>query len=197
MTGIGASPDGSGPGRERAGGDRNRTRTAGPRVATAGLALTTVLLAAACVGAGSGNGDETGGIGAGAVPAQEPVVGCYRFLETAGSEALGLPWGVILDEGPLEEGWPLVERFEEVRRARTATSETGRADVPFGYWRPVAGDSVEIGHPGGGGVVLVVAPADGGLAGTGRSAGDALQPGQEPGPRPSRPVRARRFECPG
>nr|NIP58840.1 hypothetical protein [Gemmatimonadota bacterium]NIR79223.1 hypothetical protein [Gemmatimonadota bacterium]NIT87884.1 hypothetical protein [Gemmatimonadota bacterium]NIU31739.1 hypothetical protein [Gemmatimonadota bacterium]NIU36356.1 hypothetical protein [Gemmatimonadota bacterium] len=137
-------------------------------------------------------GAETGTLAAQASPA-----GCYRFEDTTGGDALGLPWGVILEDEPLGEGWPLMDRFDDVHRARTLASETRRTDHPFGYWRPIPGDSIEIGYPGGGGVTLRVAPADGGLAGSGRGGGDAMRPGETPGPRPAQPVEAERTPCPG
>lgn len=156
-----------------------------------------LLFTPGCASSGAGEGGEGAEGAEGAALAQASPAGCYRFEETEGSDALGLPWGVILEEEALGEGWPLMGRFEDVRRARTLASETRTTDHPFGYWRPVPGDSIEIGYPGGGGVTLTVAPTDDGFAGRGRGAGDALRPGEAPGPRPAHPVEGLRVSCPG
>lgn len=156
-----------------------------------------LLLVPGCASSGGGEGGEGAEGSETEALAQASLAGCYRFQETAGSDALGLPWGVVLEDEPLGEGWPLMDRFEEVHRARTLASETRRADHPFGYWRPIPGDSIEIGYPAGGGVTLTVAPTEGGFAGRGRGAGDAMRPGETPGPRPARPVEAERTPCPG
>lgn len=163
-----------------------------PAAATAAAAL---LALSACAAGGSGDAGGGGADETTEAADRTGLPGCYRFRSDASSEALNLPWGVVLDDEPLGDAWPLMARFDDVRRARTATSPTGRADHPFGYWRPVAGDSVEIAHPGGGGLVLTMAPVAGGLEGRGRAAGDVLEPGETPGPRPSRPVSAERVEC--
>lgn len=156
-----------------------------------------LLAAAACGVPGRGGGSGEDGAGEAGSPGPELVVaGCYRFSEAPANQVLGLPWGIVLEREPLAEGWPLVERFPGVRRARTLSSPTRRTDHPFAYWRPLAGDSLEVGHPGGGGLALVLAPTDDGLGGRGRSTGDALRPGEAPGPRGPRPVRAERIPCP-
>lgn len=122
-------------------------------------------------------------------------VGCYQFERGPGARALGLPWGVELEDVPLGPGWPLTTGIEGVRRALTETSPTERADHPFGYWRGIAADSVEIGHPGGGGVVLTLAREGQDLIGRGVAAGDAVSLGGPLGPRPPEPVVARRVLC--
>lgn len=119
---------------------------------------------------------------------------CFQFERNAGARALGLPWGFVLEDEALGSGWPLVADRPGVRRARTATSPTERADQPFGYWAP-AGDSVEIGYPGGGGVVLTLSPQGQDLIGQGVAVGDAVPLGGAMGPRPPHPVVARRVLC--
>jgi hypothetical protein len=56
-------------------------------------------------------------------------------------------------------------------------------------------DSIEIGHPGGGGVALTLAPAGRDLSGLGVAVGDAVPLGGAMGPRPPYPVIARRVTC--
>ena len=121
------------------------------------------------------------------------VAGCYQFRYDEAAKTLGLPWGVVLLDEPIEPGWMVGMRFENVMTAETATSATGREDHPFGYWRTTAGDSIEIGHPSGfGGFTLVMAPAGQDLVGTGRAVGDAVAPGQT---RPELRVTALRVLC--
>lgn len=125
------------------------------------------------------------------------LAGCYRFERNAGAEELRLPWGLLLRTQPLEEGWPSMQRFDDVHAALTLESASRWVDHPFGYWRPTEGDSVEVGHPGGGGVVLVLAPEPegDGLAGRARDAGDVIRPGQDVPGRASHPVRLSAVEC--
>jgi hypothetical protein len=130
-----------------------------------------------------------------AAQAAASLVGCYQFEHDAGAKALGLPWGVVLEDAALGPGWPLVSDRPGVRRATTALSATDRADHPFGYWAPAQGDSIEIGHPGGGALVLTLTPSGQDLIGRGVAAGDAVRPGEAMGPRPSSPVVARRVLC--
>jgi len=127
------------------------------------------------------------------------LAGCYQFRWDAGARALGLPWGVVLLDEPLAEGWPATASLEGVQRAVTATSPTGRDDHPFGFWRPTSADSVQIGHPGGGGFTLTLAPDGPDLVGQGRAVGDAVGPGSGPagaGTRQAHPVVAHRVLCP-
>lgn len=154
----------------------------GPAAGFVAVAAASVLLGCAAV-LGSG-------------PDPETLAGCYRFERNAGAEELRLPWGLLLRAEPLEEGWPLMERFDDVYTALTLESASRWIDHPFGYWRPVEGDSLQVGHPGGGGIVLVLAPReDGGLTGRGRDAGDAVRPGEDPSQRTSRSVRLDVVEC--
>lgn len=132
-------------------------------------------------------------------PAEEEgpasLTGCYRFERGDGSDALGLPWGIVLEDEELEGEWPIVDEFDRVREAGTLQSPSERTDHPFGYWRVTEEDSVEVGHPGGGGVTLVLGSDEEALVGGGRSAGDALAPGDESGARRTYMVRAVRVEC--
>lgn len=154
----------------------------GPAAGLAAVAAASILLGCAAV---LGSGPDPG-----------TLAGCYRFERNPGAEELRLPWGLLVRAEPLEEGWPLMERFDDVYAALTLESASRWIDHPFGYWRPVEGDSLQVGHPGGGGIVLVLAPReDGGLAGRGRDAGDAVRPGEDPGQRTSRAVRLDVVEC--
>jgi hypothetical protein len=120
---------------------------------------------------------------------------CFQFERNVGARTLGLPWGFVLEDEALDAGWPLLSERVGVRRALTATSPAGRADNPFGYWAPAAGDSIEIGHPGGGGVVLTLARSGQDLVGQGVAAGDAVPVGGTMGPRAPVAVTARRVLC--
>ena len=131
---------------------------------------------------------------ASAPPAERDAAGCYQFERNDGARALGLPWGFELDAAPLGQGWPLLTDREGVKRARTATSPTGRDDHPFGYWWESARDSVEVGYPGGGGITLRLARRGQDLLGQGTAAGDAAPVGG-PAPRTPAPVVARRVLC--
>ena len=135
-----------------------------------------------------------GACASGASSQPSELAGCYQFERNAGARTLGLPWGFVLEDGELGPGWPLVADRVGVQRALTATSPTGRADFPFGYWAP-AGDSIEIGHPGGGGFVLTLAPQGQDLIGQGVAVGDAVPLGGAMGPRPPAAVIARRVLC--
>jgi hypothetical protein len=152
--------------------------------------LRSALRAALCVAMTA----ALGACASGASSQPSALAGCYQFERNAGARALGLPWGFVLEDAPLGAGWPLVGDRPGVQRALTATSPTGRADAPFGYWAP-AGDSIEIGHPGGGGFVLTLAAAGQDLTGQGVAVGDAVPPGGAMGPRPPAAVVARRVLC--
>lgn len=145
-------------------------------------ALSLAFLPAACGG------------GASHLAQAESPRGCYRFEEGEGAEALRLPWGFLLKDQALEGRWPLMERFDSVWAARTLREDGEPTDHPFGYWRITPSDSVEVGHPGGGGVVLVLGEDEEALVGRGRSAGDALPPGAEPDRR-AYDIRAVRVDC--
>lgn len=144
------------------------------------LALVAALAFAACASRGSQQ-QEAG-------PAS--LTGCYQFEWTEAARELGLPWGFeLLDEPFVRPG------YEEARVAVTRLSATRRADHPFQYWRPAAGDSIDLGYAGRGAFSLTLAPGGGDLFGVGVSVGDAVGLGREPDRSP-RPVTARRVLCP-
>jgi hypothetical protein len=127
-------------------------------------------------------------------PQPRPLAGCYYFLRGEVAEQLNLPWGVRLLDRPLE-GWPAIQQRGDVRRATTLTG-VDEQNVPFGYWLRTAHDSIEVGYPGGGGLVLELSAADFGLQGRAREVGDALPP---PAARPERrthPVELAWARCP-
>ena len=130
----------------------------------------------------------------------EALLGCWYFDQERSGDQLSLPWGVQLSPDSLE-GWPAVQALEGVRRATTLTP-SGSRDFPIGYWRPsAAGDSLDLGHPGGGGLAVDVAiPARNAsppeLTGTVQPVGDALQPGDSRRADQARPVRLTSARCP-
>ena len=119
-------------------------------------------------------------------------VGCWYFDRDDAAAALNLPWGIRLSSEPLT-GWPLAEAHDSVRVAATLSPER-ELDHPFGYWMPLPGDSLEIGYPGGRGLVLELAEADSTLSGVARPVGDVITPGAAPAP--LRAVRLTRAQCP-
>lgn len=128
-------------------------------------------------------------------PAPDRLTGCYYFEPDATAQRLRLPWGVRLLADTVE-GWPAVQQRAGVRRAVTLMAPGEEATHPFGYWLPLKGDSLEIGYPAGGGLVLVLAAGPTHLTGTVTPVGDALPPGaQDPHPR-SEPVSLLRARCP-
>lgn len=121
--------------------------------------------------------------------------GCYYFERDQAAVELRLPWGVRLLDGPLE-GWPALAQRPGVHPA-TTLRPTGETDHPFGYWAEASGDTIEVGHPGGGGLVLTLVPDGAGgrnLRGTARPVGDAVP--VEGAHRPVRPVRLSLAQCP-
>jgi hypothetical protein len=145
------------------------------------------LAAGACIAALA-----LGGCASFAERSAEALAGCYQFRYDEGAKSLGLPWGVVLIDEPIEPGWMVGMRFENVMTAETATSATEREDHPFGYWR-LMGDSVEIGHPSGfTGFTVTLLPQGRDLVGTGTPIGDAAVPGET---RPTHRVTAYRVAC--
>ncbi|MEJ2504176.1 MAG: hypothetical protein P8177_12840 [Gemmatimonadota bacterium] len=130
---------------------------------------------------------STGQVGDDSLP------GCYYFEQDDVHRSLRLPWGVRLAPEALD-GWPALQQRDGVRVATTLTTD-GDADHPFGYWLPLASDSLEIGYPGGGGYTLRLAVEGQRLEGTARPVGDVRAPGQESLPAPS-PVALTRALCP-
>lgn len=128
-------------------------------------------------------------------PEPDVVDGCYYFERGAVAERLRLPWGVRLTPDTLT-GWPAIQQRPGVRRATTLVGPGQDAAQPFGYWVPLDRDSLEIGYPAGGGLLLVVATGPTHLTGTIRPVGDALPPGAvEDDPR-AEPVSLVRARCP-
>lgn len=146
--------------------------------------------AALAVIAGILGGACASGPGGGETVAELP--GCYQFQRTAEARELGLPWGFDLLEGDLS-GWP---NLPDGRTARTRVTADSTADHPFAFWRPLAGDSIRVGHPGGGGFSLSLVRDGLALRGTARPVGDAVRLGESFGLRDPRPVVAWKVVCP-
>ena len=129
----------------------------------------------------------------------EALLGCWYF-EQEDALQIRLPWGVRLTQDSLE-GWPALQGLEGVRRASTLTP-SGSQDFPFGFWRlSPGGDSLDLGHPGGGGLAVdVETPAQDAsppvLAGTVRPVGDVLRSGDSSAADQPLPVRLSRARCP-
>ena len=123
--------------------------------------------------------------------AREPI-GCWYFDRNDAAAALNLPWGIRLTADPLT-GWPRTQARGDARFAATLAPEA-EIDHPFGYWMPLTDDSLEIGYPGGGGLVLRLAAGDMAMTGTARPVGDVVTPGAAVPP--TRAVRLTRAQCP-
>lgn len=123
----------------------------------------------------------------------QDLAGCYYFEQDSTARALNLPWGVRLTDEALE-GWPAIAQ-RHPKRATTLTP-AGDEDHPFGYWLVTRSDSVEIGYPGGGGLVVRVAPHGQRLEGSVRAVGDALRPPAARRVPRSQPVRLNHALCP-
>jgi hypothetical protein len=108
-------------------------------------------------------------------PDPNPLMGCHYFIRDADAEGLGLPWGIQLYDEPLE-GWPALQQRGDVRRAATLTGD-GREAFPFGYWLAPARDSLEIGYPAGGGLILRLVVGDR-VTGAATPVGDAIPYGE-------------------
>jgi hypothetical protein len=126
-------------------------------------------------------------------PDPRHVIGCHFFVQDDVAEALGLPWGVRLLDQPLE-GWPNLAGTG----ARRATTLTGwdEMDHPFAYWVRTAEDSIRIGYPAGGGLVLDLALENGAFEGRARPVGDILEPPAALPDRPTHRVRMVWALCP-
>ena len=129
-----------------------------------------------------------GCVSAPAAAAGDPV-GCWYFERDEQAAALNLPWGVRL----VAEPRPSAPAHEAARVARTLRAD-GETDFPFGFWAPLAGDSIVIGHAAGGGLVLRLAGGDTSMHGIARPVGDVIAPGSPP--RMDRPVHLSRAQCP-
>ena len=119
-------------------------------------------------------------------------VGCWYFDRNEAAGALMLPWGIRLSEEELTGHAGLHARGEP--RVAATLDVDGERNHPFGYWLPIAGDSIEIGYPAGGGILLRVARGDTSLSGIARELGDAMVPGAPP--RSAHDVRLTRAQCP-
>ena len=119
-------------------------------------------------------------------------VGCWYFDRNEAAAALLLPWGIRLGGDELT-GHAGLEARGDPRAAATLEPDAER-DHPFGYWLPIAGDSIEIGYPAGGGILLRVARGDTSMSGNARELGDAMLPGAAP--RTAHAVRLTRAQCP-
>jgi hypothetical protein len=128
-------------------------------------------------------------------PAPRVAAGCYYFERDATAVRLNLPWGVRLLADTLE-GWPVIQQRRDVRGAVTLVGHGETAAFPFGYWLPLGADSVEIGYPAGGGLLLELQVGPGRLAGTARALGDAMRPGEFAQPRPAEAVSLVHARCP-
>ena len=123
-------------------------------------------------------------------PAADPAspIGCWYFARDAAAAAFNLPWGIRLDSAELT-GWPTLDARGGGRAAVTLKAE-GPADHPFGYWRELDGDSIEVGYPAGGGIALRLARGELEMSGSARDLGDV-------NPSAARPaVRLTRAQCP-
>lgn len=120
------------------------------------------------------------------------IVGCWYFVHDDAARDLRLPWGVRLTDEELQ-GWPALQQLEGVRRAATLTP-SGDADHPFGYWRPLPGDSLLMGYPAGGGLSVRLEVEPSRLVGTARPVGDARP--LNPRPAEERAVSLTRARCP-
>lgn len=123
-----------------------------------------------------------------------PIVVCHYFVEDGVARDLSLPWGIRLLDRPLE-GWPALQQREGVRRATTLTGRD-EVDHPFGYWIRTAPDSLEIGYPGGGGLLLELAIEHHAFRGHARAVGDALEPPAALPAERAYPVRLTWARCP-
>lgn len=127
-------------------------------------------------------------------PAAPDPIGCWYFEQNAATLEIGLPWGVRLSEDTLEGWHALAARGGNARRAATLVPAAADADHPFGYWLVLSRDSLEIGYPAGGGILVRVAFTDTSMTGEARPLGDAIRLGA--GPRSAHPVRLMRAQCP-
>ncbi|MFW5952298.1 MAG: hypothetical protein ACOCVZ_09305 [Gemmatimonadota bacterium] len=119
------------------------------------------------------------------------LAGCYYFDRDEIARQLDLPWGVRLTTEPLAD-WPPLSEQEDVRVAVTLRDYDETTDYPFGYWRPLTGDSLRLGYPGAGGFVVDLVVGDRALTGLARPVGDA---GLDLDRR-AHPVRLQHARCP-
>ncbi|MBW3552114.1 MAG: hypothetical protein KY466_01320 [Gemmatimonadetes bacterium] len=147
------------------------------RFARNAAAAALATFAGACASAGQGSDPAA-------------LAGCYYFEQDDLARQLQLPWGIRLLDRPLD-GWPAVQQYDDVRVATTLTGQD-EVDHPFGYWRPLSGDSILVGYPAGGGLSLRLVPDGGWMVGAVRALGDATLQAQ----RPDHPLRLLHARCP-
>ncbi len=96
--------------------------------------------------------------------ALQALPACFTFERNEAWSELGLPTGVRLD----------AERLGEDDRLLVASGvgEGASSQYPFNYWRPLRGDTIQVGSTGGGPLQLEVVVAEADLAGRGRFTGD-------------------------
>jgi hypothetical protein len=123
---------------------------------------------------------------------EEGEVGCWAFEENAATEALDLPWGLALMGHPV----PGLREPGDRRAAATLDGSGTRSEVPFGSWRPLPGDSVQVGPVAMGSLQLRLAVGEEELTGLARSIGDVAGPWAEAGAAPVEGVVARPVPCP-
>lgn len=129
------------------------------------------------------------------VPPAAPEAGevrCWAFEENEAADALGLPWGLALMGHPVPE----LREPGDRRAAATLDASGTRSEVPFGSWRPLPGDSVQVGPVAMGSLQLRLAVREEGLTGVARSIGDVAGPWAEAGAGPVEGVVARPAPCP-
>lgn len=117
---------------------------------------------------------------------------CYRFAENDAFRALGLPWGVALRGGPL----PGMVDPGDRRDAATLGPDGTVSSVPFGAWRALPGDSVQVDPALTGSLQLRLAVDAEGLHGLGRAVGDVAGPWAAERDAPVGDVRAEPVACP-
>lgn len=123
----------------------------------------------------------------------QQLAGCYYFERNDVARELNLPWGVRLTEDSLQ-GWPAMAARHALRAATLSTE--GDQDHPFGYWLTIDSDSVEIGYPAGGSLVVRVAPDGQRMVGTVRALGDAVPPPGVARAATAQPVMLQHALCP-
>lgn len=144
----------------------------------------------ACAGSAGGGGGEGPELPGDALGPDAEL--CYRFVDNEASRALDLPWGVALQGGPV----PALADSGDRRAAATLSADGTRSDMPFGAWRPLAGDSVQVDPVLTGRLQLRLAAGPDALRGVGRPVGDVAGPWAGDGPGAVEGVVAEPAACP-
>ncbi len=100
---------------------------------------------------------------------------CYRFVEGEAASTLRLPWGFALSGDSI----PGMSDPGDRLAAATLAEDGVRSDVPFGAWRPLEGDSVQVGPVVTGSLQLRLSVSDSLLSGQARPIGDVAGPGTD------------------